>query len=206
MTSHNRKLSLKTHGAGALVALAVLFIGITLLLTFLLRSARIDLTESRLYTLAPGTQQLLGSLEEPVNLYFFFSQQASSQTPPLRAYAQRVREMLQEMAAHADGKLRLHIIDPQPFSEEEDRAAELGMAPVPLGPGGEPLYFGLAGTNALDGRETIGLFQPDKEEFLEYDIASLIYRLGQTQRPRIGLLARLPVNHGARQSPDQRRP
>src|SRR5690606_31529663 len=83
---------------------------------------------------------------------------------------------------------------------------EFGMAPVPLGPGGEPLYFGLAGTNALDGRETIGLFQPDKEEFLEYDIASLIYRLGNTQRPSIGLITGLPVNPGFDQRTGQRQP
>ena len=47
----------KTFGAGALVALAVLFIGVTILITFVLRGARIDLTESKLYSIAPGTQE-----------------------------------------------------------------------------------------------------------------------------------------------------
>jgi ABC-type uncharacterized transport system involved in gliding motility auxiliary subunit len=67
---------------------------------------------------------------------------------------------------------------------------------VPIGTRGESLYFGLAGTNSTDGRETIGFFQPDKEEFLEYDVASLIYRLGHPKRPTIGLMSSLSVDAG----------
>ncbi len=196
----------KTYGAGALVALALLFIGVTILITFVLRGARIDLTESKLYSLAPGTQRIVSSLEEPVNLYFFFSQDASSQSPQLRAYAQRVRELLEEMSQRSKGKLRLSIIDPKPFSEDEDRAAELGLTAVPLTPGGESIYFGLAGTNSTDGRETIGLFQPDKEEFLEYDVASLIYRLSNAKRATVGLLSGLPVDASFDQMSGQMRP
>ncbi|HEY0681750.1 MAG TPA: Gldg family protein [Steroidobacter sp.] len=184
----------KTYGATALVALALLFIGVTILITFVLRGARIDLTESKLYSLAPGTERIVSSLAEPVNLYFFFSQEASQQSPQLRAYAQRVRELLEEMTQHSDGKLRLTVIDPKPFSEDEDRAGEFGLSPVPLTQGGEPVYFGLAGTNSTDGREIIGLFQPDKEEFLEYDVASLIYRLSNAKRATVGLISSLPVD------------
>jgi len=184
----------KTYGVSALVALAVLFIGVTILITFSLRGARLDLTESKIYSLASGTQRIVGSLEEPINLYFFFSQDASAQVPALRTYARRVREMLEEMTQHSKGQLRLNVIDPKPFSEDEDRAAEFGLSAVPLNVGGESLYFGLAGTNSTDGREIIGFFQPDKEEFLEYDVASLIYRLGNPKRPVVGLMSTLPVD------------
>lgn len=196
----------KTYGATALVALAVLFIGVTILITFVLRGARIDLTESKLYSLAPGTQRIVSSLEEPVNLYFFFSQDASAQSPQLRAYAQRVRELLEEMSQRSKGKLRLTVVDPKPFSEDEDRAAELGLTAVPLTPGGDAIYFGLAGTNSTDGRETIGLFQPDKEEFLEYDVASLVYRLSNAKRATVGLLSGLPVDASFDQMSGQMRP
>ncbi|MBL8269786.1 Gldg family protein [Steroidobacter sp.] len=184
----------KTYGATALVALALLFIGVTILITFVLRGARLDLTESKLYSLAPGTERIVSSLAEPVNLYFFFSQDESKQSPQLRAYAQRVRELLEEMSQHSKGKLRLSVVDPKPFSEDEDRATEFGLTPVPLTQGGEPVYFGLAGTNSTDGRETIGLFQPDKEEFLEYDVASLVYRLSKAKRAVVGLISGLPVD------------
>lgn len=198
MTTHKFNMAMnigkKGYGATALVALAVLFIGLTILITFIVRGARVDLTESNLYSIAPGTGRILKSLDEPINLYFFFSQDASSQSPPLRAYAQRVRELLEEMAQRSSGKLRLTVIDPQPFSEEEDRAAEFGLQAAPIGARGESLYFGLAGTNSTDGREIIGFFQPDKEEFLEYDVASLVHRLGNPKRTKVGLMAGLPVD------------
>jgi ABC-type uncharacterized transport system involved in gliding motility auxiliary subunit len=184
----------RTYSAGALLAIAVLFIGVTILITFLFRGARIDLTESKLYSISDGTERIVSSLQEPVNLYFFFSQEASAPSPQLRAYAQRVRELLEEITARSDGKLRLNVIDPAPFSEEEDRAAEFGLSAVPINAQGESLYFGLAGTNSIDGREVIGFFQPEKEEFLEYDIASLIYRLGNPKRAAIGLISSLPVD------------
>lgn len=184
----------KTYGAGALVALALLFIGVTILIAFVLRGARFDLTESKLYSLAPGTEKIVSSLAEPVNLYFFFSEQGTSQDPETRAFAQRVRELLEEMTQHSKGKLRLSVVNPEPFSEDEDRATEFGLQPVAMSPGGEPVYFGLAGTNSTDGREVIGLFQREKEEFLEYDIISLIYRLSNPKRATVGLISSLPVD------------
>ncbi len=66
-------------------------------------------------------------------------------------YATRVREFLEEIAARSGGKIHLHVIDPQPFSDEEDRAAEFGLQSLQAG-GGDALYFGLAGTNSTDGR------------------------------------------------------
>jgi ABC-type uncharacterized transport system involved in gliding motility auxiliary subunit len=194
MTTRNVTAARKTYGAGALVALAVLFIGVTILITFVLRGARIDLTESNLYSIAPGTQRIVSSLKEPINLYFFFSQEASAESPPLRAYAQRVRELLEEMTQRSNGKLKLTVIDPKPFSEDEDRAAEFGLQAVPINARNDNLYFGLAGTNSTDGREIIPFFQPDKEEFLEYDVASLIHRLGTTKKPTLGLISALPVD------------
>ena len=194
MTTQTFKVGRKTYGATALFALAALFIGIVLLSTFALRGARIDLTESNLYSIAPGTQRILSSLQEPVNLYFFFSQDATREDPQLRAYSQRVRELLEELAQRSKGKVRLSVVDPKPFSEDEDRASEFGLVAAPVRPGGEPIYFGLVGTNSTDGREIIPVFVAAKEEFLEYDVVSLIHRLGTTKRPKVGLLSTLPVD------------
>ena len=181
-------------GALALALLAVLFVGLVMLANLGLRGLRADLTENRLYTLAPGTLNILKSLDEPINLYFYFSRAAGEEAPRLNTYATRVREMLEEMAARAGGKIRLQSIDPEPFSEDEDRAAELGLQAVPLGRGSETFYFGLAGTNSTDGRAAIELFNPDQEEFLEYDIAKLVVELARPKKPVIGLLTTLPMS------------
>src|SRR5271169_7128612 len=92
-----------------------------------LRGMRLDLTQNRLFTLTPGTKQVLGELKEPINLYFYFSRDAAAkQSPLIMPYAARVREFLEELAARAGGKIHLRIVDPQPFSDDEDRAAEFG--------------------------------------------------------------------------------
>jgi ABC-type uncharacterized transport system involved in gliding motility auxiliary subunit len=181
------------YGVGGLAALAVLFLGIVMLSNAGLRGVRLDLTQNKLYTLTPGTQQVLSELKEPVNLYFYFSRDAAAkQSPLILPYATRVREFLEEIAARSGGKVRLRVIDPQPFSEDEDRAAEFGLQSLQSG-GGDALYFGLAGTNSTDGRSVLPSFQLDREEFLEYDVAKLIHELGTPKKPVIGLLSSLPL-------------
>jgi ABC-type uncharacterized transport system involved in gliding motility auxiliary subunit len=178
-------------GAGGLIALAVLFLGVIMLSNVGLRGMRIDLTQNRLYTLSPGTKQVIAELKEPINLYFYFSREsAAKQAPLLMPYAARVREFLEELSARSGGKIRVTVVDPQPFSDEEDRAAEFGMQSLQAG-GGDALYFGLAGTNSTDGRSAIPNFQADREEFLEYDVAKLINELGTPKKPVIGLISSL---------------
>ena len=178
-------------GVGGLIALAVLFLGVVMLSNIGLRGMRVDLTQNKLYTLSRGTQQVLAELKEPVNLYFYFSRQAAAKQAPLvMPYANRVREFLEELAARSGGKIHLRVVDPQPFSEEEDRAAEYGLQSLQAG-GGDALYFGLAGTNSTDGRAAISNFQADREEFLEYDVAKLINELGTPKKPVIGLMSSL---------------
>jgi ABC-type uncharacterized transport system involved in gliding motility auxiliary subunit len=137
-------------GSGTLIALGLLFVGLTILFQHALRGWRLDLTQNHVYTTAPGTDRILANIKEPINLYFFFSQKSAAQIPQLNAYGVRVREFLEELAGRANGKLNLHVIDPQPSSEEEDRASELGVRGAPTGNSGT-LYFGLAGTNSVDG-------------------------------------------------------
>jgi ABC-type uncharacterized transport system involved in gliding motility auxiliary subunit len=178
-------------GVGGLIALAVLFLGVVMLSNVSLRGMRVDLTQNRLYTLSPGTQQLLTELKEPINLYFYFSREAAAKQAPLvMPYANRVREFLEELAARSGGKIHVSIVDPQPFSDDEDRAAEFGLQSLQAG-GGDALYFGLTGTNSTDGRSSIPSFQADREEFLEYDVAKLINDLGTPKKPVIGLISSL---------------
>jgi ABC-type uncharacterized transport system involved in gliding motility auxiliary subunit len=191
-------------GGGVLVALALLFVGLTILFTHALRGWRLDLTQNHLYTTAPGTDHILASIKEPINLYFFFSQKTAAQIPQLNAYGQRVREFLEELADRSNGKLILHEIDPQPSSEEEDRASELGVRSTPIGTAGS-LYFGLAGTNSIDGHEVIPFFDPAKEEFLEYDVVKRIYQLANPKKPVVAWLTTLPMTAGFDQQSGQMR-
>lgn len=185
-----------TLGGGALLALALLFIGLTILFNHALLGWRLDLTQNHLYTTAPGTDRILKGIKEPINLYFFYSEKTASQLWEIKTYAVRVRELLQELANRSGGKLKLHIIDPQPFSEDEDRASELGVRGTPIGQSGAQLYFGLAGTNSTDGHDAIEFFDPHKEAFLEYDVMKLIYGLANPRKPVVAWLSSLPMTAG----------
>src|SRR5258705_2980328 len=185
----------RSLGSGTLIALAVLFIGLTILFSYALRGWRIDLTQNHLYSLADGSKNTIAKLKEPINLYFFYSQQATADLPDLRLYAARVRELLQELEARSKGRIRLSVIDPEPFSAEEDRAAEFGLQAVPFR-NSEKIYFGLAGTNSTDGQASIPYFDYRKAQFVEYDVVKLIHELATPKKPVVGLITSLPMDAG----------
>ena len=182
-------------GAGLLVLLLAFF-AFNMATGVLLPGARLDLTEQKLYTLSDGTREILQELEEPIDLYFFFSEGASKDLVVLRNYQRRVAEMLKEYERRADGMIRLHIIDPEPFSEAEDRAAEFGLQAIPLSESGDSLYFGLAGTNELAQREIIPFFALEQENMLEYELSRLVSTLAKPDKPQVGLISGLPVEGG----------
>jgi len=180
--------------AAGLLVIGVLFIAIILLANLLLRGAQVDLTAGKLYTLSDGTKHIVSDLKEPVNLYLFFSESAATPIPQIRNHGVRVQELLEQLVARSNGKLTLKVIDPQPFSEEEDRATELGISSVPISATGEKLYLGLAATNSTDGKESIPYLDPERDEQLEYDVAKLIYKLSSARKPVIGWLSSLPLS------------
>lgn len=187
----------KTYALISLVVLFVGFIAAVMASNSLLRGMRIDLTENRLYTLAPGTRSMLRDLSEPINLYFFFSDRSTEGIQVLRDYATRVEEMLDEFAVSSNGALRLQRIDPLPFSEDEDRAAQFGLTDLGLATlRGDSIYFGLAATNAFGEEAIIQVFNPDEESSLEYDLARLIYSLSTPEKSVIGLISGVPMTGG----------
>jgi ABC-type uncharacterized transport system involved in gliding motility auxiliary subunit len=191
MTTHRKLLT-----GSALAVLAVLFVAVILISNVLFRGARLDLTQSHLYSLSQGTKNILANIDEPLHLYLFWSDKGSQDLPQLRTYAQRVREMLEEMAARANGKIKLEVIDPLPYSEDEDRATGYGLQAVPSGQQGDKIFLGIAGTNSTNGKSAIPFLQPNKEAFLEYDIAKLIHDLTESKKPAVGLLSSLPMGPG----------
>jgi ABC-type uncharacterized transport system involved in gliding motility auxiliary subunit len=178
------------------ILLASLFFALVVLNNQLLGSARLDLTENQVYSLSQGSKKILSDIDEPINLYLFFSDKSSKSMTSLRNYASRVESLLQEYNKAANGKINLKIVDPEPFSEAEDQANQFGLTAATIGPAGDPIYLGLAATNALDDQKTIAFFDPQQESFLEYEISKLIYQLSDPTPVKLTVLTDLPVNGG----------
>jgi ABC-type uncharacterized transport system involved in gliding motility auxiliary subunit len=185
-----------TLGWGAVAALALAFIGLTILCNHSLAGWQLDLTQNRLYTISPGTDRILNGIKEPIDLYFFYSAQTAESIPQISPYGQRVHDFLEELTQRSDGMIHLHVIDPKPFSVEEDRAAELGVTGTDINDAGTKFYFGLAGTNSTNGQQAIPFFDPSKQSFLEYDVAKLVYQLAHPAKPVIAWLSTLPMTGG----------
>jgi len=188
----------KLLSSATLLVAIVLFMAVNIFSNSAFQSARLDMTANRLYTLTQGTRNILHNLQEPVTLRFYLSSKLANQLPGINTYAVRVRELLEEYQRAARGKMNLLVLDPEPFSEEEDRAVAFGLQGVPLDNNNTTFYFGLAGTNSTDKEEIIPFFQNAREEFLEYDLTKLVYQLSNPKKQVVGLLSSLPLRGAAR--------
>ena len=179
-----------------LLLLAVVFISLVFVNNQLFSSVRLDLTENQIYSLSDGSKQVLKDIDEPINLYFYFSDKASKNMTSLRNYANRVEGLLSEYETFANGKLKLQVLDPQVFSEQEDQADQFGLIAANIGTAGESIYMGLAATNAVDGQQVIAFFDPQKEASLEYEISKLIYQLNEPEPLNITLITDIAAEGG----------
>ena len=89
----NKKVLFSSFGLAAIALILLL----SVLVVSFLPSLRIDLTEDRLYSLSDGTRNILASLNQPVELMFFYSDSATEDVPQLRTYGNRVQELLREI-------------------------------------------------------------------------------------------------------------
>ncbi len=188
-------------GSGLLVIAVSLLISVGFISS--LPSLRIDLTEDELFSLADGTRNIVENLEEPIELIFFYSESATEEQPQIRGYGTRVQELLREIVIASDGNLELTVVDPEPFSEEEDLATQYGVQAVPVTQGGQGIYFGLVAVEldpekepALRVSETMPLIRPDQEEFLEYEFMKLVTRVAEPELQVIGLITTLDIDGG----------
>ena len=187
----------KGHLAAIAVAVAgILFLAVNIISQTVFSSARIDVTEGRVFTLTKETIPVFQDIKEPIVVRIYFSQALSEASPRHSVYYQRVRDLLNQYSGLSGGMLQVQYFDPEPFSDVEDRAVGFGLQAVPLGDIGEVGYFGLAATNSTDDQEVISFFNLEREAFIEYDLTKLVYTLSNPEQPKIGLITSLPVDGG----------
>jgi ABC-type uncharacterized transport system involved in gliding motility auxiliary subunit len=189
-------MSRRIYAITAVALAAVIFVALNIAADAYLTTERLDLTENGVYTLSKGTKETIAGLKEPITLKFYYSKKTAADYAQISAYANRVRDLLQEYAALSGGKVLLQEIDPEPFTAAEDEATAAGMTGAPTD-SGDMVYFGLVGTNTIDGKEVIPFFSQEREPYLEYDLTSLIYHLATPKKPLIGIISTLPLDTGA---------
>jgi hypothetical protein len=161
-----KPLSRRIYAVSALLLAAVLFVAINIAAYTFITTAQIDLTETGQFTLADGTRNIIAKIPEPITLKFYYSKKVAADYAQTSAYAKRVHDLLAEYVALSHGKLILEEVDPEPFTAAEDEATSNGLTGAPTD-SGDTVYFGLVGTNRIDGKEVIPYFTPEREAYLD---------------------------------------
>ena len=172
------------------LAAVLIFAGLNLASWRWLGGARADFTANGLYTLSTSARRVVQRLIEPVEIELVYSRVLGADFPAIRAHADRVRQLMAEIAAQSEGKVKLREVEPEAFSEEEDRVAAAGLSPAPTN-GGEPLYFGIIGRNTSADNITIPFLAPERDALLEYELVRLISQLDDPAPPKVAVLSSL---------------
>ncbi len=180
---------------GAVLILVIAFSGISISQD-IGRRWKLDATERRLYTLSDGTKAILGKLNQPIRAKLFYAKtaamKASDQIRYFNDYYEYVRALLEEYVAVSGGMVELEVIDPRPFSDEEEEALRYGLQRFPISQE-ESFFFGLVVQTQFGVEKVIKVFSPDRQRFVEYDISYLIDTAITRQKRRIGIMSSLPV-------------
>ncbi|AIB35592.1 MULTISPECIES: Gldg family protein [Pseudomonas] len=168
----------------------LLFLAFNLVWVGKLPDLRWDLSEQKIHTLAPAVKQLLTALEDPVDLYYFNSNNNLKRSYALQRYSKRIEDLLKEYEETANGMINLHLIEPAPFSEDAYKARLSGLDD-------NAGFLGLIGTRVGHGVRRIGAFSLDQEPLLEYEIGHLLYKLQHPERPVVALLSGLAMDESA---------
>jgi ABC-2 type transport system permease protein len=180
----------------AIFFIAVITISLISITRQIGKSLRLDITDQKLYTLSDGTRQILNGLKQPITVKLFYSQTASTkaldQIRFFTNYYEYVRAVLEEYVSQSKGMVKLEVIDPRPYTEEEMAAIRYGLKQFNISQE-EKFFFGLVVQTQFGVTKTIEFFTPDRQIFVEYDISSLIDTAMTRQKSRVGILSSLPV-------------
>ncbi len=174
----------------------MILLSVNLVASVSLRNWQADLTQGQLFTISDGTRQILRSIDEPITVRLYYSKRLGEVAPSYANYFERVQALLESYRDLSGGKLQVSYLDPEPFSDAEDRAVAAGLRGTRLNAEGELAYFGLVATNSTDNQQVIPAFSPDRAAFLEYDVTKLINALANPKKHVVGLISGLPINGG----------
>lgn len=175
---------------------AIMLLSLNLAASLSLRNVKADLTEDRLYTISNGTKQVLSKLKEPINVRVYYSHRLGEVAPTFARQFDRLKGLLEQYSDLSGGMVQVTYLDPEPFSDAEDRAAAAGLKGQRLNQDGETGYFGLVASNLTDNDSVVPFFSPDRERFLEYDLTKLINGLANPKKKVIGLLSSIQLDGG----------
>jgi len=149
---------------------------------------RLDLTEGRLFTLSEGSRDIMGNLDDIVNLTFFLSDDLPQE---IQLIVRDVRDLVADLENASRGMLAVREVNPDDGEEAAGEASALGVMPINFNVIGDDEfqvkqgYFGLALTYA-DEHESIPVIR--RADDLEFRLVSAIARMTTDERPVLAFM------------------
>jgi ABC-2 type transport system permease protein len=160
------------------------------------RPLKLDITDQKLFTLSDGTKAILAKLNQPIRARLFYAKTAALKGPDqiqfFNNYYEFVKALLEEYVSVSNGMVELEIVDPRPFTDDEEQALRYDLRRFPITEE-ESFFFGLVVQTQFGVEKVIKFFSPDRQNFVEYDISYLIDTAITRQKKKIGILSSLPV-------------
>lgn len=158
---------------------------------------RVDLTQANLYSLTPGTKDILAKLKKegakPIDIKLYFSYTNGKTLPKFIKnfinYDEYVRNLLKEYERDSGGKIRVSFIDPLTDSDDAEDAADYGLDGKAINQHGDLFYFGLVFETQTGTKDVIDFLWPEKQETIEYEISKKIYNLVWPTKKRIAVMS-----------------
>ena len=185
------KLLLKKYFFISVVSTILLFLSFNFIINKVNFNIGIDFTSTKTFTLSKGTKNVLANIEEPLKIEFIYSRSLSKNIPIIQNYATQIEGLLNRYESLAKGKIDFQIIEPEPYSDQEDYVERYGVQGFPVGLEGSNIYFGMIATNTTDDLEIIPFFDPSKGGSLEKQLTDIVYKLNRVEKPKIGLLTQV---------------
>ena len=152
---------------------------------------KFDTTEEKLYTLSKSSKEIVATLDEVVEIKYFFSSSDDSVPTVVKNYGNRVKEMLEEFASYSQF-LNLEIYDPKADSDEELLAIKYGLTNVQV-MNSMPFYIGAVATHK-EKKFTVGFFDLRQENVLELEIANMIVQAQkEKEKNTLGIISSFPL-------------
>ena len=158
------KLILKKYFFISVVSTILLFLSFNFIINKINFNIGIDFTSTKTFTLSKGTKNVLASIEEPLKFEFIYSRSLSKNIPIIQNYANQIEGLLNRYESLAKGKIDFQIIEPEPYSDQEDYVERYGVQGFPVGLEGSNIYFGMIATNTTDDLEIIPFLTHQKVE------------------------------------------
>ncbi|MBU1706507.1 Gldg family protein [bacterium] len=149
---------------------------------------RIDLTENRIYTLAPSSRKTVANLHDRLTVKAYFSKDLP---PPYNANSRYLKDALEDYRSYSHGKFHFEFVDPASEETLEKEAQSYRIPPVQVNVMAKDkvelkkVYMGLV-LIYQDKHETIPLIRDVTN--LEYDLTSTIKRLTSASLRKVGIL------------------